>query len=72
MLNKLGAIDDLRQDLIRAGVTPRMILSFRGHAGRFIHTEVDRIPPEDREVAAAIAWVAIVAYQQRGYAYISP
>ena len=114
LLNKLGAIDDLRQELIGAGVTPRMVLSSRGHAGRFVHTEIDKMAPEDRDVAAAIAaklrgmqqapgveglqqclysnakmsiprhkvlpgvrvvensWVAIVAYQQQGYAYISP
>lgn len=55
LLSKLEVIDETRQSLLRQGVTPRFVLAFRGEASRFVQTDVDKIKPEDRELAARIA-----------------
>lgn len=114
LLGRLNVIDETRQSLIKQGVTPHFILTFRGPATRLIQTDVSKIKPEDREGAAKIAakleqmshaegvenleqcavavreqgtkpenvvpsvkvvgnaWISLMAYQSRGYAYIAP
>jgi intracellular sulfur oxidation DsrE/DsrF family protein len=114
LLNRLNTIDETRQSLIAQGVTPHFVLAFRGPATRLVQTDVEKIKPEDRPVAAQIAakldgmrksagvdsieqcsvairgqgtkaenvipavkvvgnsWISLMAYQSKGYAYISP
>ena len=54
LLNRLNVIDETRQSLIRQGVTPHMVVAFRGPATRLVQTDVEKIKPEDRPVAAQI------------------
>lgn len=114
LLTRLDIIDETRQSLIQQGVTPRIILAFRGPATRLVQTDQDKIKPEDREMAAKVAakikemstargvegfeqcaiaarqqgtnpekvlpqvrvvgngFISLMAYQAKGYAYISP
>ena len=114
LLAKLNVIDVTRKQLIAEGVTPRMVLAFRGDASFFTQTDMEKIKPADREAARKIAarlkefraaggvesieqcalplpgrklrnedvmpevklvgngWISLVAYQQKGYAYIAP
>ena len=54
LLNRLNVIDETRQSLIRQGVTPRMVIAFRGPATKLVQTDAEKIKPEDRPVAAQI------------------
>jgi hypothetical protein len=114
LLARLNIIDETRQSLIKQGVTPHFILSFRGGATKLVQTDLSKMKPEDREMASKIsakltemrnakgvenveqcavavreqgtrpedvvpavkvvgnAWISLMAYQNRGYAYISP
>ena len=114
LLARLDVIDETRQSLIQQGVTPHFILAFRGPATRLVQTDLDKIKPEDREMAAKVAakikelstargvdgfeqcslavrqqgtsadkvlpqirvvgngFISLMAYQAKGYAYISP
>jgi intracellular sulfur oxidation DsrE/DsrF family protein len=114
LLNRLNVIDETRQSLIQQGITPHMVLAFRGPATRLVQTDVDKIKPEDRPIATQIAaklagmgkaqgvdsleqcsvairqqgtkaenvvpgvkvvgnsWISLMAYQAKGYSYISP
>ena len=114
LLLKLNVIDLTRKQLVADGVTPRIVLAFRGDASYFTQTDVEKIKPAEREGAAKVAakireisatsgfesleqcsvplparklsndavmpevklvgngWISLVAYQQRGYAYIAP
>jgi len=55
LLNGLNVIEETRESLIRQGVTPHFVLAFRGPATRLVQTDLERLKPEDREVAAKIA-----------------
>lgn len=55
LLMGLNVIEETRQSLIRQGVTPRIVLAFRGPATRLVQTDLDKIKPEDREAAQKIA-----------------
>jgi intracellular sulfur oxidation DsrE/DsrF family protein len=55
LLAGLGVIDETRRSLIQQGVTPRIVLAFRGPATRLVQTDVEKIKPEDREAAQKIA-----------------
>jgi intracellular sulfur oxidation DsrE/DsrF family protein len=114
LLGRLKVIDETRQSLIRQGVTPHFVITFRGPATKLIQTDATQIKPEDRPMAAQIAaklsemrsakgvenleqcavavreqgtkpenvipavkvvgnaWISLMAYQSRGYAYIAP
>jgi len=114
LLGRLNIIDETRQSLIQQGVTPHFVLSFRGPATKLVQTDISKMKPEDREMAAKIAaklnemrnakgiqnleqcavavreqgtraedvlpsvkvvgnaWISLMAYQNRGYAYIAP
>ena len=54
LLSKLEVIDETRQSLLKQGVTPKFVLAFRGEASRFVQTDIDKIKPEDRELAAKV------------------
>ena len=114
LLGRLNVIDETRQSLIRQGVAPHFIITFRGPATKLVQTDLSKIKPEDRATAAKIsaklkemrsakgvedleqcavavreqgtkpedvvpsvkvvgnAWISLMAYQSRGYAYIAP
>lgn len=114
LLVKLTVIDVTRKQLLAEGVTPRIVLAFRGDASFFTQTDPDKLKPAERETAAKVAakiremrsiqgvdaveqcalplparkirvedvmpevkvvgngWISLVAYQQKGYAYIAP
>ena len=114
LLNRLNIIDETRQSLIKQGVTPHIVIAFRGPATRLVQTDTEKIKPEDRPVAAQIqaklaemsraqgidsveqcslairtqgtkaenvsagikvvgnGWISLMAYQAKGYSYISP
>ncbi|HZZ91269.1 MAG TPA: DsrE family protein [Usitatibacter sp.] len=111
---KLSNIDTTRKQLIDAGVTPHIVVTFRGDASYYTQGDVSKVKPEDRAGHAKVAevirqlrkqpgvesfeqcslplpsrkidkadimpevkvvpngWIALVAYQQKGYAYIAP
>jgi len=55
LLNRLDVIDETRLSLIKQGVTPNFVVAFRGPATRLVQTDMTKVKPEDREVAAKIA-----------------
>ena len=55
LLNVLNTIDETRQSLMKQGVTPHIVLAFRGPATRLIQTDETKIKPEDRDNAKKIA-----------------
>ena len=55
LLNRLDVIDETRQSLIRQGVTPHFVVTFRGPATRLVQTDMEKVKPEDRPVASQIA-----------------
>lgn len=114
LVAKLSNIDTTRRQLIDAGVTPHIVVTFRGDASYYTQSDVAKLKPEDRAEHAKVAdairalrkqsgvesmeqcslplpsrkidkadimpevklvpngWIALVAYQQKGYAYIAP
>jgi intracellular sulfur oxidation DsrE/DsrF family protein len=54
LLSVLNVIDETRESLLRQGVAPRFVLTFRGPATVLIQSDRDKIKPEDREAAAKI------------------
>jgi len=55
LLNRLSVIDETRASLIKQGVTPHFVVTFRGPATRLVQTDMTKVKPEEREVAAKIA-----------------
>ena len=114
LLARLNVIDVTRRQLIAEGVTPRIVLAFRGDASYFTQSDLSAVKAEDqpagrlvgskirelREAAGVESvvqcalplparklshqsvmpevkvvgngWITLVAYQQKGYAYIAP
>ena len=114
LLSRLNIIDETRQSLIKQGVKPEFVLTFRGPATLLVQTDTEKIKPEDRAMAKQIAarltelskaagmqsfeqcgvairqqgtkseyvlpevkvvgnaWISLMAYQAKGYAYIAP
>lgn len=114
LLNKLNNVDVTRKQLIESGVTPKIVMTFRGNASFFTQTNLAAVKETERADALKVAaklremkkapgvegleqcnlpladrklksgdlmqevklvpngWIALGAYQQRGYAYIAP
>jgi intracellular sulfur oxidation DsrE/DsrF family protein len=114
MLVKLQTVELTRKQLIAAGKTPRIVLTFRGEASYFTQDGVAAVKEADRAEALAVqrkiremrdagevesmeqcniplpsrklspanvmpqvkvvpnGWIALLEYQQKGYAYIAP
>ena len=114
LLGRLNVIDETRQSLVHQGVTPHFVIAFRGPATRLVQSDMEKVKPEDRPMAAQIAaklkamsaapgvdsveqcavaireqgtsaekvvpgvkvvgnaWISLMAYQSKGYAYIAP
>jgi len=55
LLNRIAVIDETRASLLKQGVTPNFVIAFRGPATKLVQKDMDKVKPEDREVAAKIA-----------------
>src|SRR5215470_5537841 len=55
LLNILNTIDETRESLIKQGITPHFVLTFRGPATLLTQTDVSRLKPEEREAAGNVA-----------------
>jgi intracellular sulfur oxidation DsrE/DsrF family protein len=55
LLNQLNVIAETRDSLLKQGVTPQFVIAFRGPATRLVQTDLEKIKPEDRNVATKIA-----------------
>jgi intracellular sulfur oxidation DsrE/DsrF family protein len=55
VLAKLANIDVTRKQLMDDGVTPRMVIAFRGDASYFTQADVEKVKAEDRDDARKIA-----------------
>jgi len=55
LLAKLANIDVTRKQLMDDGVTPRMVIAFRGDASYFTQADIEKVKPEDRDDARKIA-----------------
>ena len=55
LLNQLNVIGETRDSLIQQGTTPEFVIAFRGPATRLVQTDLEKIKPEDRNLAAKIA-----------------
>lgn len=51
----LAVIEDTRAALIRQGVTPQIVLAFRGGATRLVQTDLNALTTEQRKHASEIA-----------------
>src|SRR5438270_321608 len=58
LMAKLANIDTTRKQLIEAGVTPHMVLTFRKINKADVMPEVKVVPN---------GWIALAAYQQKGF-----
>lgn len=54
LLSRLNVIDETRQSLIQQGVAPHFVLAFRGPATKLVQTDMEKVKPEDRELAAKV------------------
>ena len=55
LLNKLNNVDTTRKQLIESGVTPRIVMTFRGNASFFTQTNLDAVKEADRADALKVA-----------------
>ena len=55
LITKLTVIDLTRKQLIESGVTPKMVLAFRGDASYYTQTNLSMIKEADRADALTIA-----------------
>ena len=55
LLKKLDTIDVTRKQLIEKGITPKMVISFRGNASYYTQTNLSMVKEADRADALAIA-----------------
>jgi intracellular sulfur oxidation DsrE/DsrF family protein len=55
LLVRIESIEETRQDLIKQGITPRFVLSFRGPATLLLQTDLAKVKPEDRPIAGQIS-----------------
>lgn len=54
LLVRIESIEETRQDLIKQGITPRFVLSFRGPATLLVQTDMEKVKPENRPFAGQI------------------
>jgi intracellular sulfur oxidation DsrE/DsrF family protein len=55
LMNVLDVIEETRVALAKQGVTPHIVVTFRGPATKLVQTDQTLMKPEDRKQAAAIA-----------------
>ncbi len=55
LLNKLNNVDVTRKQLIDAGITPKIVMTFRGNASFFTQASVSAVKEADRADALKVA-----------------
>ena len=55
LMSVLDVIEETRASLAKQGVTPHIVVTFRGPATKLVQTDQTLMKPEDREQATAIA-----------------
>jgi len=55
LLERIETVDETRQALVEQGVTPHMVVTFRGPATKLVQTDMEKVKPEDRPYATKIA-----------------
>ena len=55
LLNKLNNVDTTRQQLIDSGITPKIVMTFRGNASYFTQTDLSAVKEADRADALKVA-----------------
>jgi intracellular sulfur oxidation DsrE/DsrF family protein len=63
---RLESIEETRQDLIKQGITPRFVLSFRGPATLLVQTDLEKVKPENRPFVGPIATLLAQLSKQPG------
>ena len=66
LITKLTVIDLTRKQLIEAGVTPKMVVAFRGDASYFTQTDLAMVKEADRADALKIAGMLKALKQANG------
>ena len=54
LLNKLNNVDTTRKQLIESGVTPKIVMTFRGNASYFTQTNLSAVKESDRADALKV------------------
>ena len=55
LVTRLESIEETRQDLVKRGIKPRFVVSFRGPATLLVQTDLEKVKPEARPYVAQIA-----------------
>jgi len=55
LLVRIESIEETRADLLKQGITPHFVLSFRGPATLLVQTDLEKVKPENRPFAGKIA-----------------
>ena len=55
LLKKLENVDTTRKQLIESGITPKIVMTFRGNASYFTQASVAAVPEADRAEALKVA-----------------
>ena len=55
LLNKLNNVDTTRQQLIDSGITPKIVMTFRGNASYFTQTDLSAVKEGERADALKVA-----------------
>ena len=55
LLSKLNNVDVTRQQLIESGITPKIVMTFRGNASYFTQTDLGAVKEADRADALKVA-----------------
>jgi intracellular sulfur oxidation DsrE/DsrF family protein len=55
LLNKLNNVDVTRKQLIDSGITPKIVMTFRGNASYFTQTDLGAVQEKDRADALKVA-----------------
>jgi len=55
LLNKLNNVDTTRKQLIESGITPKIVMTFRGNASFFTQTNLQAVKEGDRADALKVA-----------------
>jgi intracellular sulfur oxidation DsrE/DsrF family protein len=55
LLNKLNNVDVTRQQLIESGITPKIVMTFRGNASYFTQTNLSAVKEMERADALKVA-----------------
>jgi len=55
LLVRIESIEETRGDLLKQGIVPHFVLSFRGPATLLVQTDLEKVKPENRPFASKIA-----------------